>query len=262
MTPRTFVPLAVIATSLLVAACSSSTTSGKGAAHTTASTTSTTAASSPPASTAPATSAAATSGAPSTGAAGGPDLAALLVQPSDLPAGWKVSPPSSTADDQAEKAAMVACVGGKNTADDRLSRAEKDYDQGNNDITSNAQLMKSQADVAADTALLRSPKINSCYEQMARQQIGGSLPAGDKLGAVNFTVTPGSNGGPKNLVAIGHGTVTITVSGQTVTVYVEVAFITGNRIEGEVDFTGVGARIDTTLEETLVTKVAQRIANA
>lgn len=247
--------LATLATAMLAAGCSSSATAGMG-----------TGGSSSPGPTqtsaAPISSAPASTSAP-TAAITAPKLATLPVQPSDLPTGWTSVPSTpSTAGDAAKEAALVACVGGRSTVADHLTRSEKDYQQGNNEISSNAQLMKTQDDVTSDTALLHSPKINSCYEQAARKSAAGALPAGATLDSVKFTVTTGANGGPRNVVAVGRGTLRVTAKGQTITVYEDVIFITGNRIEGEIDFTGLGAPIDSALEQHLTTAVANRIASA
>jgi hypothetical protein len=50
----------------------------------------------------------------------------------------------------------------------------------------------------------------------------------------------GSAGAPANVIATGAGTITVSVNGQHVAVYVTVALITGPLIEAEVDTENVG----------------------
>jgi hypothetical protein len=249
---------------LLLAACSNSTTKGTGSGGSSAA--SSAAASSAPASAA--SSPAPSPSAPSTSAASAADekarIAGIPIQAGELPGSWKATPPdnSTAAEDAAQQAELVRCVGTTDTSADRLARVEKDWTQGDDDITSNAQAMKSDADLRADVALLKSPKINSCYEQTARKTIAASLPSGATVESLKVTITPGSAGGPGNLVAVGHGVVTVRASGQTVTIYEDLDFIAGKRIEAEIDFTGVNHHIDPALQKKVVAAVARRAADA
>lgn len=244
---------------LLVAGCSSS-TNGSGVVSTPAGTSGTSAST-------PASSPSAPSTPPSSGASGSGSstasgaLATIPIQPADLPAGWTAAPVTPSSEDASKQAEMVACVGGKNTAPDRIAKVEKDYTQATNEADSNVQQMRSQSDVDADVAILHSPKINTCYEQAVRKQAAAALPSGATLKAATFSMLPGTNGGPSNLAAIGHGKLTLAEAGQTLDLFVDIAFITGPKLEAEVDFTGVGAQLPTTLEQHVITAVAGRAAH-
>jgi hypothetical protein len=120
----------------------------------------------------------------------------------------------------------------------------------------------SQADVTSDTAIVRSPKMSACYSKLAADEIGGTLPAGSTLNSASVVVTPGSAGGPANVVATGAGKVEVTVNGAVNDLYVNVAFITGPSLEAEVDFTNLGSPVPAALRSSLIAKVAARAGAA
>lgn len=220
----------------------------------------------------PTSSAAGSSSAPTTAAASSaasqnpgqapPDKAALakiVVQQADLPAGWTATPHQSDPSDAADQAAMVRCVGGKDTDADKVAEVDSpDFGQNDASISSSATSFKSRSDIEADVALLKSPKISTCYEQLAKTELASSLPSGSKLDAVSFTVTPGPGSGPSNVAATGKGHVTVTVSGQQLTIYLAVAFITGPLTEVEIDIENPGQPVPESLFSSLVQAVAGR----
>ena len=245
------------AMTIIATACSSSQAGTGTAGSTTAHRSSSTAPSSSPATGTATTPAPSPSATPLAQA----DLAQIVVQQSDLPAGWTGTPHEADPNDAADQAALVQCVGGKNTSADKVVEANSpDFSLSQSTVDSSATSYKSQSDVAADTALINSPQISSCYEQLLKAQLATSLPAGGKLGAVSITITPGSGGGPPNIVGLGTGSVTATVSGQPLTIYLAVAFITGHLLEAEVDVESVGQAIPVSLFSSVVTAVAARAA--
>ena len=95
---------------------------------------------------------------------------------------------------------------------------------------------------------------------MIKKQLLSSLPAGSKVASASIKVTPGSAGGPANVVATGTGTVQVQVNGQQIPVYLTVAFITGPLIEAEVDAENVGTPVPVSVVNRLVATVATRAA--
>jgi hypothetical protein len=255
---------AAAAGALFLAGCSGSSTDGKGSAASVSASPS----GSPSAPTTSASTPSAPTSSPPTSASGGSGAAARIagipVQAGDLPSGWKVSPSDSSvsADDAAKQAALVKCVGATDTSAHRLARVEKDFSQGTNDIESNAQAMQSADDVEADVALLQSPKVSACYSRIIRKSLEDEAPSGATIDSLQYSIVSGSQGGPSNLVAVGHGVVKLSSGGQTVTLYADTFFIRGDRIEAEVDFSSLGARVDSALEQKVVTAVARRAADA
>lgn len=191
-----------------------------------------------------------------------PQLTAIALQPSDLPAGWAGTASDPDPDEASEDAALAQCVGGKDSFPDETGESNSDdYGLDNASISSSAASFKSEADVTADTANIKSPKIDGCYKQLAVSELGG-LPAGATLNSAVIDVTPGSAGGPKNVVATASGKIEVTASGQVLDFYLNIAFITGPSIEAEVDFFNIGSPVPATLRSSLIAKVAARAVAA
>jgi hypothetical protein len=202
-------------------------------------------------------SAPAASGPPAT-----PQLTAIALQPADLPAGWTGAPPTLDPDEAAESAALAQCVGGRdNYSDETGDSSSDDYSLDNASISSEASSFRSQDDVADDIAIIKNPKIDGCYVKIVESEVG-ELPPSATLDSASFLVTPGSAGGPSNVVATGAGRIEVTASGQVVDIYVNVAFITGPSLEAELDFSNVGSPVPANLQAALIAKVAARAGAA
>jgi len=93
-----------------------------------------------------------------------------------------------------------------------------------------------------------------------KTQLATALPAGSTVDSASIKITPGSAGGPANVVATGTGIVKVTVSGQQVPIYLTVAFITGPLIEAEVDTENSDAPVPASVVSPLVTAMATRAA--
>lgn len=190
-------------------------------------------------------------------------LTAIVLQPADLPAGWTGTPHAPDPQDAADNAALAACVGGRNTYSDETGDSNSDdYALQNASVSSDATSFRSQDDLTTDVAIIKSPKIDACYNKLAASEIGGSLPAGSTFDSASVVVTPGSAGGPSNVVATASGKVEVTVTGQVIDLYLNVAFITGPLIEAEIDFTNVGTPVPASIRTALIDKIAARAGAA
>jgi len=187
----------------------------------------------------------------------------MVLRASDLPAGWAGTAFQPDPSNAANQAAFAACVGVPDAPSARIGEVHsQDFSAGEAMISSQASSERSPDDVARASAALTGPKAQGCYRSLATSGLKSSLPAGSTVGAVDVTVTPGSNGGPSNVVAMARVTVTVTVSGQQATVYVDIAFIAGRQVEAEIDFENAGAPVDSALQRQLVQTVATRVANS
>jgi len=215
-----------------------------------------------PVSSAPVSSPAAASSPVVAGPPATPRLTAIALQRADLPAGWVGTPPDPNPAQAAEDAALATCVGGKDTFPDETGESDSDdYSLDNASISSSAASFQSPADLTSDIANLKSSKIDTCYKQLAVSELG-ALPAGATLDNAEIDVTPGTGGGPSNVVATATGRIEVTVSGQLVAFYLNIAFITGPSIEAEVDFFNIGTPVPTALRASLIAKVAARAGAA
>jgi hypothetical protein len=152
----------------------------------------------------------------------------------------------------------LKCLGLPNHVLDQVAEAHSDdFAQGDAHISSVARSFRSQNTVDAGTAALQSSKATRCFEQ---QFASFPLPAGSTFDLVSVNVTPGSAGGPANVVATGTGTARITVGGTTVEVYFSNTYIVGPLIAAGIDSFSAGAPIPTSLMDSLITAVASRAA--
>jgi hypothetical protein len=186
-------------------------------------------------------------------------LEKIVLLPADLPPGWKAAPYQRDPNDSANNAALMKCAGARNTDGDKVAEAHSDdFALGDASISSSAASYRSQSDLNADVTMLHSPKLSSCFEQMMKKQLAASLPAGSTTESASIKITPGSAGGPANVVATGTGTVKVLVNGQQVPVYLTVAFITGPLMEAEVDAENVGTPVPASVVNQLVATAATR----
>ncbi len=190
-----------------------------------------------------------------------PALRAIVLQAADLPSTWKGTPYQADPTTGSDQAALVRCIGGKNTGPDETGEADSaDFDLGNATISSSASSYRSASDIAADTALLRSSKASACFESLTRKELPSSLPAGSKIGAMSFVFSAPAKGLPSSVVAQLAARIAVTVQGQTLTLYTDSAFIAHGLVEAEVDFEDVATHVPAGLQTRLVTLVATRSA--
>ncbi|HEY8728123.1 MAG TPA: hypothetical protein VIL94_00965 [Acidothermaceae bacterium] len=187
-------------------------------------------------------------------------LGAIALQDDDLP-DWTGADYQEDPNDAADSAALLACDGGRDTGPDRIAQVHsQDYSLDDATIGSDASLFRSGADLTADIATLRSPKISRCYATLIKSTLADSLPDGTTVNSVSFVITPGSGGGPRNVVGHGSGRINVTSAGQPLALYLNVAFITGPLIEAEIDFQGIGAPVAIATRTALIAKLAARAA--
>ena len=189
-------------------------------------------------------------------------LKKIVLQPADLPSGWKASAYQPDPHDSPNDAALEKCIGARNTDSDLVAAAHSDaFALGAASISSSATSYRSQSALNADVATLHSPKLSLCFGQMMKKQLAASLPAGATVESVSIKITPGSAGGAANIVATGTGSIRVSVSGRQVPAYLMIAFITGPLIEAEVDAENVGTHVSASVVNRLVATVAARAAN-
>ena len=188
-------------------------------------------------------------------------LKKIVLQPADLPSGWKATAYQPGPNDSASNAALAKCIGARNTGSDQVAAAHSDvFTRGAASISSSATSYRSQSDLAADVATLHNPKLSLCFGQMMKKQLAASLPLGATVKSASIKITPGSAGGPADVVATGTGIIEVSVSGRQVPAYLRVAFITGPLIEAEVDAENVGAPVPASVVNRLIATVATRAA--
>jgi hypothetical protein len=188
-------------------------------------------------------------------------LKKIVLQPADLPSGWKGTPHQPDPSAAATWAALMKCIGARNTDPDTVAEADsEDFALGDAIISSSADSYRSQSDVDADTAILHNPKYTQCGEPLAKQQLATSLPAGATIESASIKITPGSADGPANVVGTEADTAKVRANGQLVPLYETTVYITGPLIEAEVDAENAGAPVPGSVVNALVATVATRAA--
>ncbi|HEX3538929.1 MAG TPA: hypothetical protein VHT75_00675 [Acidimicrobiales bacterium] len=188
-----------------------------------------------------------------------PQLQAIIVQPGDLPAGWKPVPVAPTSPHAADNAPFSRCIGEMDASADRLARADNSFATGAAVLTSTASTFASAADVQADTSAITSAKAPDCLTSVVRAQWSGVLPKGAALKSVSETVTPGAGGGPAAVVATVVGAIVFAASGRTLTVNSEVVYLAAGKLEAQVVFTNAAGPVSAALVTDVVEKVAARL---
>lgn len=185
-------------------------------------------------------------------------LKKIVLQTADLPKGWKGTPYKPDSSDSTDNAALAKCVGARDTTADQVADAHSDdFALGSATISSDASSFRSQSDLVADKATLRSPKLSSCIDNLLKKQIAASLPAGATV-EPSFQVRTGPSGGPSNVVAMGTSTINIDAGGTQLKAYVTIAFITGPLVEAELDAEDLGAPVPASVMNPLIATVAAR----
>jgi hypothetical protein len=202
-----------------------------------------------------------TSAAPSGSPPSESQLAEIVLQPSDLPADSTPQPYEPTPGEVAVQDALLKCLGLLSIATDKVAEAHSDgFKFGDGDVTSVARSYRSQSAVDAYVAALHGSKFSPCFERSIKQLIAPQVAAGGATETVSVKTTPGSAGGPANVVGTVVGTIKISQGGEQAVVYIRFTYITGPLIWAEIDAENPGAPIPASVMETPVAGVADRAA--
>jgi hypothetical protein len=183
-------------------------------------------------------------------------LRTLLVQQSDLPAGWAPEDPGdNSALFERQSQIFDSCLGVPYTPGNTEPSAEVLYTMGDSEIDVTATYVGSDAAADADTAAIRNPKASQCTKQAFVQTYDPSV-----LKKIDVSTTPGAGGGPANVVATQHLVATGNFDGQRKVLYTDVAYITTGRIEAQAVFSNPGSSLPADFRSNLVAVVANRVA--
>jgi hypothetical protein len=189
-------------------------------------------------------------------------LQSIVVQADDLPAGWVARPAAVPADANAAAAAFAQCVGVPNTTGDKVAVTyAPDFVKGTTYISSTASSFKSPVDVQGDTSGLTNAKASDCFLQEIKSRLTAVAPKGVAVKSATLKITPGTGGGPANVVATATGSITFTNAGKTSTLNEYLVFFIAPRIEAHVDFFSVGSAIPASVRTAVLNKVSARVQN-
>jgi hypothetical protein len=199
----------------------------------------------------------------STPASAGSDPAAearakkLVFVQGDFPAGWTGSPATpDTPEDKATTKQLDTCIG--TSGDDAHSADVKgdDFNMGQGtQVSSEAQIIKSDATYKSDVDAIKSPKLQSCLQQFLSKEIAkqaGVTPS--SLDLVPFSV-PTFGDVTKGM----RLTAAMPIQGQTLNIVVDFVLMGKNKAEVTSTFSNVGQPFDQSLEKTLLEKLGAKL---
>lgn len=203
---------------------------------------------------------------PTASAATEADLKKVVLQASDLPAGWTATPAptQSSAESTSAIEDIARCLGVKAIPNDQVATvtSQSFVSTTGSQLSSGATSYKSEATVAAHTAMLSNPKLESCVNNLIKSGLtaGGQLPAGATITTPVIKITPGHGSGPSNVVATVRASISMTMANQTVPIVVDISVINGKTTEAQVSAVGLGAAVPADVQAAAVKAVADRVA--
>jgi hypothetical protein len=187
---------------------------------------------------------------------------AIVVQPSDLPADWKASPPSPSSDPRIDSAAFARCMGALDTLPDAAALAfSQNFSNGSAVVSSGATSFRSAVDVQADAASLINPMASDCFAKVGKARMASRLPKAVTVKSLTLKITPGAGGGPPSVIATASGTFVLSTAGHQLTLKNEVVFLVGRRIEAQIAFFTTGAAFPAQVKAEVIKRVAARVAH-
>ena len=184
----------------------------------------------------------------------------LVFVQADLPPGWTATPSSNTPDDQALSNELDACIGTSGPAGRSADVNGDDFTMGQaTQVSSQAQIVKSETTYRSDIAAIKGPKLQSCLQDFATKAI--SKAAGGPPASLQLTDISVPTFGD---VTIGKRvTAAISVAGQSLNIYVDFVLMGKNKAEVTGSFTNAAQPFDQALETTLINKLGAKLnANA
>ncbi|TMK87073.1 MAG: hypothetical protein E6G57_11355 [Actinobacteria bacterium] len=180
----------------------------------------------------------------------------LVFVQSDFPAGWTATASGNSPEDKATNKQLDACIG---TSGDEAKSADvkgDDFNMGQGtQVSSEAQIVKSEATYHADVAAVKGPKLQSCLQDFVTKGLTkavGSAPASVQL--TDFSVPSYGD------VTIGKRmTAALTAQGQTINVVVDFVLMAKSKAEVTASFTNLGQPFDPALETSLINKLGTRV---
>jgi len=180
----------------------------------------------------------------------------LVFRPSDLPAGWKATPHHDDPTDKAFDDQLAACLGRPSPTTYLTATADgPDFSNGDAEVSSQAQLVRTVADFDADVQAVQGPKFVPCVRRVVTKSL--QQLAGASVRSVAVAPLPVARHGEYSSGF--RATIRVLVQGQPVTVYQDGILLGKGRTELTAGFSDVQQPPDPALEKALVAKLAARL---
>jgi hypothetical protein len=198
---------------------------------------------------------------------------AVALHITDLPVGYKSTPPGDSSDDvpPAVLAKFAACVHVpkaeaadflNNHPDAKAPTIEVDFakDEGSlreTDFENDVELDRSSVDISRPFDLLGAKRALPCWQELFHAAFTETAPKNATVGALEVTSLP--IGGVGDRGAAFRATVSLTTSGITVPVSLDFYFVGRGRAGISLFGSGIGHAVDPALERALLRKVVGRL---
>jgi hypothetical protein len=184
---------------------------------------------------------------------------ALVFTRSDLPAGWKATPHQVDPIDKQLDDRLAACLGRPSPTTYLTARSNSpDFAKGDAEVSSEALLVKTDADFNADVEAVQGPKYIPCVKRVLTDALGQI--AGASVQSVAVASLPVQS--DAEFSAGFRATARLQVQGGTVTIYQDGILLGKDRVELTASFSDVQKPPDPNLEKALVTRLAAKLAAA
>lgn len=199
------------------------------------------------------------------GSGGGPagDTAmarTVVLEQADMPSGWRGVPHTEDDTERARAAAISACLGRPDPETYRSAIVySPDFSMGQSQVSAIATVLKTPQDAAADLAAVRGPKYGDCVATSFRQDLQRQAPT-----ARVDAVIPS----PLQVQNYGDGSVGLRLTADLVYpdhtdhLVADLVYMSKNRTTVSATFFSFTDPFNSTLEESLVSRMGNRIATA
>jgi hypothetical protein len=177
----------------------------------------------------------------------------LVLFAADFPDGWTASAPDPGND--ADDAALAACAGSSPPSADVAELDGQDFGKDEDQISSDASVVKDDASYSKDIAAIRSSKFSTCLEDFLKKEIEKDAAGAEtSIDVANLDVPKHGD------FALGRRvSVELKANGQTLHLFADFVVYGKKRIELSASFLGFGRPVDTALRTSLANKLGARL---
>ncbi len=199
--------------------------------------------------------------APATGQEGDQATARTIVlQQADMPSGWRGVPHTETPEERARARAFSLCLG---RADPEPTRSATvygpDLSNGQIQVSSVATVLKTTQDAKADLDAVRGPKYGDCVATALRDDLRRQAPDA-RIEEVTVEPLP--------VEQFGDGSVGVRVTANMVypdrtdRLFADVIYMSKDRATASATFSSFGQPFPATLQQSMVSRIGHRVADA
>jgi hypothetical protein len=192
------------------------------------------------------------------GATNTPNAEAIVLKQADFPQGWTSKPHQTSPDDATTRQRFFQCIGAADPKTQQSSDAHSpDFTQGQlTQASSEAQVMRKEAEAADDLAALQGPKTVDCVKGLVQEAAQKQLPAGTQI--TDVTAEQLKFPTLKDGAAAVRVSFTVQTGGVNVPIYADIAYFKSGRALVSLSTVNGGSPMDGKLEESLAQKMAER----